>query len=72
MENLPHHRYIIDFKKFIPTDENLYLVIEYASHGDLYQFLCNNGLMDENRARIIFKQVVEGVQHCHENGVVHR
>lgn len=72
MENLPHHRYIIDFKKFIKTEENLYLVIEYAPHSDLYKDLEKHGKMNENRARFIFKQVVEAVKHCHENGVVHR
>lgn len=71
MKNLPTHRNIVKLKKIIDTRENLYLVMEYASGGSLYEYIKKNKL-DENTAREIFKQVFKAVEHCHEHGIVHR
>ena len=46
--------------------------MEYASNGDLLTQIKEHGKLTEEIGRIIFRQVVEGIKHCHENFVLHR
>lgn len=39
---------------------------------DLFDYLNQNGAVDEATARKIFLQLADSVLHCHANGVVHR
>ena len=59
------------------TTERVYVVMEYCCKGDLLD-LINQRISDsqrglgEDRVRDMFKQMVDGVQHIHNNGIVHR
>ena len=46
--------------------------MEYASDGDLLTCMKEHGTLDEEKGKIIFRQVVEGIGHCHENKILHR
>ena len=46
--------------------------MEYASDGDLLSHIKKNGKLSEDQGRLIFRQVVEGVRHCHTNKILHR
>ncbi|XP_012602626.3 uncharacterized protein LOC105861583 [Microcebus murinus] len=48
------------------------MVMEYASHGDVYDYLQEVGRMHEEEAREKFRQVVSAVDYCHRMSVVHR
>jgi len=65
------HKNIVQFKEFIETEENLYLVMEYVSGVTVHEYLQENKL-GGNEARVIFIQVVKAIKHCHDNGIVHR
>ena len=54
------------------TDTMIYIVTEYASRGDIFDYLVTNGKMSEPEARHIFVQIVSAVKYCHSHGVVHR
>ena len=56
----------------IKTEKNVYLIIEYISGGELYNVLEREGKFDENRARMIFTQIVEGVKYFHSKKISHR
>lgn len=53
-------------------EENFYIVLELADGGDFFDLLVNKGCFSEETARCYFKQLLGGVQHCHERSVVHR
>jgi len=38
----------------------------------LFDKIANEGKLPEDKARFYFKQLVEGLEHCHNNGVCHR
>lgn len=50
----------------------IYLVTEYASHGEIFDHLVTNGRMKEEEAARVFVQILSAVDYCHSKGVVHR
>ncbi|XP_040841463.1 NUAK family SNF1-like kinase 2 isoform X2 [Ochotona curzoniae] len=60
---------------FYPVFENsskIVIVMEYASRGDLYDYISERQRLSERDARHFFRQIVSAVHYCHQNGVVHR
>uniref|UniRef100_A0A8C6TI81 non-specific serine/threonine protein kinase n=1 Tax=Neogobius melanostomus TaxID=47308 RepID=A0A8C6TI81_9GOBI len=56
----------------IETDKTLYLVMEYASGGEVFDYLVSHGRMKEMEARAKFRQIVSAVHYCHTKNIVHR
>lgn len=46
--------------------------MEFAKDGTLLDLLNENGSFDEEQARIIFRQIIEGVAYAHIRGFIHR
>lgn len=66
------HRNIVAYKAHYVTERAVYLALELAEGGELYDQLEQAGKFTEARARGFFKQLVDGVSYCHEMGVCHR
>jgi len=66
------HRNVVGYKQHFVTKNKVYLAMELASGGELYDQLEAAGRFDEDRARELFAQVLEGVAFCHSAGVCHR
>uniref|UniRef100_A0A671R311 non-specific serine/threonine protein kinase n=1 Tax=Sinocyclocheilus anshuiensis TaxID=1608454 RepID=A0A671R311_9TELE len=56
----------------IETEKTLYLVMEYASGGEVFDYLVSHGRMKELEARAKFRQIVSAVHYCHQKNIVHR
>ncbi|XP_018795926.1 PREDICTED: uncharacterized protein LOC108973260 isoform X1 [Bactrocera latifrons] len=66
------HPHITRLYEVMQSETMIYLVTEYASNGEIFDHLAENGPMKELEAARVFTQLVSAVQYCHSMGVVHR
>ncbi|ORX75631.1 Pkinase-domain-containing protein [Anaeromyces robustus] len=68
------HPNIIQLYEVITSETKIYMIIEFAEEGELFDFITKYGRIDENSvtAKKLFRQLVEAVSYCHQNNFVHR
>ncbi|KAI9473288.1 kinase-like domain-containing protein, partial [Coemansia mojavensis] len=69
---LLHHPHIAKLLDAVQTERFAMLVCEYAVRGDLLNYSREQGRMNEEEARRIFRQLVSAVDYLHKNCIVHR
>ncbi|OMO58483.1 hypothetical protein COLO4_34599 [Corchorus olitorius] len=66
------HPHIIRLYEAIETESDIFVVMEYCSSGELFDYIAQKKRVHEIEARKFFQQIISGVEHCHRNMVVHR
>ncbi|XP_061085446.1 NUAK family SNF1-like kinase 1 [Conger conger] len=66
------HPHIISIYEVFENRDKIVIVMEYASKGELYDFISDRHRLSERETRRFFRQIVSAVHYCHKNGVVHR
>ena len=61
---------LLDF--FERPDSFIYVMERPAAGKDLFDFITEKGVLEEQLARNFFRQVVETILACHRRGVIHR
>lgn len=67
-----NHPNIIRLYEVLETQTDVFLVMEYAPRGEIFELIAHKGKLDEHEARFFFRQIVAGVEYCHSNLVAHR
>jgi 5'-AMP-activated protein kinase catalytic alpha subunit len=66
------HPHIIRLYEVIDTPTDIFLVNEYVSGGELFDFIVSKGRLSADEARNFFHQIISGVEYCHFQKIVHR
>ena len=66
------HPNIVELLEVQETSSHLYLVMEHASGGELFDYIVSNNRLPEKEACRLFQQITSGVEYLHNLNVVHR
>uniref|UniRef100_A0A182K9G4 non-specific serine/threonine protein kinase n=1 Tax=Anopheles christyi TaxID=43041 RepID=A0A182K9G4_9DIPT len=66
------HPHIIKLYQVMETQSMIYIVSEYASQGEIFDYIAKYGRLNERAARNKFWQILSAVEYCHNKGIVHR
>lgn len=69
---LLNHPHLLKLYQVMETNNMLYIVMEYATRGEMFAHIDKNGKLSEPEARKLFWQILSAVEYCHNNRVVHR
>ncbi|XP_077006583.1 testis-specific serine/threonine-protein kinase 3 isoform X2 [Tamandua tetradactyla] len=72
VRTLDHKNIIRVYEMLESADGKIYLVMELAEGGDVFDCVLNGGPLPESRAKALFRQMVEAIRYCHGCGVAHR
>lgn len=67
-----NHPHIISIYEVFENKDKIVIIMEYASKGELYDYISERRRLSERETRHFFRQIVSAVHYCHKNGVVHR
>jgi len=67
-----NHPNIIRLYEVLETQTDVFLVMEHAPRGELFELIAKKGKLTEQEAKFYFRQIIAGVEYCHSNLVAHR
>ena len=67
-----HHPFIVNMACSFQDYENLYLVMDLLTGGDLRYHLCHSHKFSEEETKFFFACVLLGLEYIHKNNIIHR
>uniref|UniRef100_A0A1I7UB69 non-specific serine/threonine protein kinase n=1 Tax=Caenorhabditis tropicalis TaxID=1561998 RepID=A0A1I7UB69_9PELO len=71
LRNLSHQN-ICRLYHYIETDDKFYIVMEYCSGGEMFDYIVRKERLEESEARHFFRQLVSAIAFVHSQGYAHR
>lgn len=69
---LLNHPNIVNLVEVLKSGKYIGIVLEYASGGELFDYILQHKYLKENVAKKLFAQLVSGVDYMHLKGLIHR
>lgn len=66
------HQHICKLFQVIETETRFFLVLEYCPEGELFDYIVSKDRLEEDEARIFFRQIISAVAFIHNTGFAHR
>ncbi|KAK0399201.1 hypothetical protein QR680_002936 [Steinernema hermaphroditum] len=66
------HQNICRLYHYIETDNKFYVIMEYCSGGELFDYIVKKTRLEESEARHFFRQLVQAIAYVHSSGFAHR
>ena len=67
-----NHPNIIHVEKILEDEINYYIIMEYCSDGELFDYIVKLEKLDEIEAATFFYQLIIGVEYIHKQNLAHR
>ncbi|KAL7269578.1 serine/threonine protein kinase [Rhizina undulata] len=66
------HPSVLRLQGAYDEEDGVYLVLELAREGELFNYIIQKGKLTEDETRTIFVQLFNGLKYLHERNIVHR
>ncbi|KAK9171888.1 Protein kinase domain protein [Cryptosporidium meleagridis] len=66
------HPHIIRLYEVIDTPSDIYIIMEYVTGGELFDYIIQKGRISEDESRRLFQQIISGMEYCYINRICHR
>ena len=66
------HESVVKLYETFETRRHIMLAMELCAGGDLLNFVRKRKKMDEPLAKVLFKQIIEGIGYIHSKSILHR
>jgi len=66
------HPNIVRLHEMVETERHIGIILEYASGGELFDYILQHRYLKDGAARRLFAQLISGVGYLHKKGIVHR
>lgn len=66
------HPNVIKTYQVIDSEEECFVVMQFASGGEMMEYMAVKAYLSEKEARRFFGQLVSGLDHIHQANIVHR
>ena len=67
-----HNDFIVNMYYAFQDKDNLYLVIDFLSGGDLRYHISRYHTFSEEQTRFFISCIIQGLNHIHSNNIIHR
>mmetsp|Transcript_16155 Transcript_16155/g.38058 ORF Transcript_16155/g.38058 Transcript_16155/m.38058 type:complete len:452 (-) Transcript_16155:362-1717(-) len=66
------HEHVVNLIEVLASKNNIFLVLELITGGELFDKIVSAGRLSESEARKYFQELIAGVHQCHLMNVCHR
>jgi calcium-dependent protein kinase len=66
------HPNVIKLFEIFEDEDDVYLVQELCTGGELFDYIVNQEFLSEFQAATIFQQILHSITYCHKNAIAHR
>ncbi|OHS94134.1 CAMK family protein kinase [Tritrichomonas foetus] len=66
------HPHLLKLIDVCETDDKLFLILEYAKNGELFDYLSERGFLSAQVAMNFFRQIIYGLEFLHTHSLCHR
>ena len=67
-----HHDFIVNMKYAFQDRENLYLIMDLLSGGDLRYHICKHRKFTEQQTKFFAANIILALEYLHNNSIIHR
>ena len=67
-----YHPSVTKILETFETEKYMLIIMEYISGGNLQNFVKKRRKLCEKTAKILFRQLIQGIKYIHSKGIVHR
>ena len=67
-----YHQNIVRLLNVKENDESIYLIMEYAKNGSLFNYIRNKNFLTEEESFRFFSQIINAIYFLHKNDFIHR
>lgn len=66
------HPYLIELYEVYESKNHLYMILEYAPKGELFDYIVSHRFLKPESALHFFRQIIYGIEYLHANSICHR